>query len=128
MARRAPNAAEQKFLDDRTRALVRSQRPRLAQFWGAAPPVPPPLNTTAPVASGTPTVGNVLSVSNGAWSNSPTSYAYRWLRNGANITLNAQASTYTLVAADAGTNCSCRVTATNASGSTPAVSNALAVS
>ena len=127
MARRPPNAAEQRYLDRHTRAYVRGHRPRLAQFWGAAPPLPPPLNTTAPAVTGTPTVGSTLATTVGVWSNSPASYAFRWLRNGANITLNAQAQTYTLVAADAGTNVSCRVTATNASGSTNAVSNAVAV-
>lgn len=86
----------------------------------------PPANTTAPVASGTGTVGLTLSVTNGVWTNGPTSYAYQWLRAGANIA-GATSATYVLQAADSTTSVSCRVTATNASGSTPATSNAIAV-
>jgi hypothetical protein len=88
--------------------------------------VSPPANTTAPVVSGTGTVGQTLSCTQGTWTNGPTSYARQWLRGGTNIP-GATAATYVLVAADGGTNVSCRVTATNAAGSTPATSNAIAV-
>lgn len=88
--------------------------------------IAPPGITTAPVASGTGTVGQTLSVTNGVWTNGPTSYARQWLRGAANIA-GATAATYVLQAADSGTNVSCRVTATNAAGSTPATSNAIAV-
>jgi hypothetical protein len=88
--------------------------------------VTPPANTTAPVASGTGTVGLTLSVTNGVWANGPTSFAYQWLRGGATIA-SATAATYVLAAADSTTSVSCRVTATNAAGSTPATSNAIAV-
>jgi hypothetical protein len=86
----------------------------------------PPVNTSAPAVTGTGTVGQTLSVTNGNWNYVPTSYAYQWLRGGVAI-LNATAATYVLVAADSGTSVSCRVTATNAAGSTPIVSNAIAV-
>jgi hypothetical protein len=86
----------------------------------------PPVMTSPPVVSGTGTVGQTLSVTNGNWTYVPTSYAYQWLRNGANIA-GATAATRVLAAADSGTNVSCRVTATNAAGSTPIVSNAIAV-
>jgi len=86
-----------------------------------------PVNTVAPVASGAGTVASTLSVTTGTWSNTPTSYAYQWLRGGANIA-GATAASYVLAAADSGTNVSCRVTASNASGAgTPVVSNAIAV-
>jgi hypothetical protein len=85
----------------------------------------PPVNTTAPAVTGTGAVGNTLSVTNGNWTYVPTSYAYQWLRNGANIA-GAMAATYVLQAADSGTNVSCRVTATNPAGSTSATSNAIA--
>ena len=42
----------------------------------------PPVNTTVPAATGTGTVGQTLSVTNGNWQYVPTSYAYQWLRNG----------------------------------------------
>lgn len=86
----------------------------------------PPVNTTVPAVTGTGAVGNTLSCTQGNWTYVPTTYAYQWLRNGANIA-GATASTRLLLAADSGTNVSCRVTATNAAGSTPIVSNAIAV-
>lgn len=85
-----------------------------------------PANTVAPAISGTPTVGQTLSVSNGTWSGSPTSYAYQWRRGGLDIS-GATSSSYALVPADAGTSITCRVTATNAGGSTGAISNAVTI-
>jgi hypothetical protein len=85
-----------------------------------------PVNTTAPVVSGTGTVGQTLSCTMGNWQYAPTAYAYQWLRNGGAIA-GATASTRVLVAADSGASVSCRVTATNAAGSTPITSNAIAV-
>ena len=85
----------------------------------------PPANTAAPVASGTGTVGQTLSVTNGTWTNSPT-FTYQWLRGGATIA-GATAATYVLVAGDSGTSVSCRVTGTNPAGAASATSNAIAV-
>jgi hypothetical protein len=85
----------------------------------------PPVNTAAPVVSGTGTVGQTLSCTQGTWTYGQT-YARQWLRGGATIA-DATATTYLLAAADSGTNVSCRVTATNPAGSTPATSNAIAV-
>lgn len=84
-----------------------------------------PVNTLAPVASGAGTVGSTLNCTAGTWTNAPT-YAYQWLRGGANIA-GATASSYLLAAADSGTNVSCRVTATNPAGAASATSNAIAV-
>jgi len=39
-----------------------------------------PVNTAPPGVSGTPTVGQTLTGSEGSWSNTPTSFAYQWLR------------------------------------------------
>ena len=85
-----------------------------------------PVMTSPPVVSGTATVGSTLSCTQGNWTYVPTSYRYQWRRGGANIA-GATAATHVLVAADSGTSVSCQVTATNAAGSTPAVSNAVAV-
>lgn len=88
-------------------------------------PVPLPVNTSAPVVTGTPGVGNVLTVSDhGVWTNSPTEFDYQWRRNGVNIA-GETASTYNQVTADAGQQVTCRVTATNAGGSVGAISNAV---
>jgi hypothetical protein len=84
-----------------------------------------PVNTVAPVASGTTTVGFTLSCTPGTWTNSPTGYAYQWLRGGSPISA-ATSSTYALVADDEGENVSCSVTASNADGDGNAAnSNAL---
>jgi hypothetical protein len=91
-----------------------------------APAVLPPVNTTAPVISGTPTGGSTISSTTGVWTNSPTSYTYQWQRNGSNIS-GATASTYLTVSADGGTSLTDVVTAINASGSASATSNALSI-
>jgi len=85
-----------------------------------------PVMTSPPVVSGTATVGSTLSCTMGNWSYVPTSYRYQWRRSGANIA-GATNPTYVLGALDSGTNVNCQVTATNAAGSTPAVSNTIAV-
>ena len=84
-----------------------------------------PVNTVLPVVSGTNFyVADVLTTTDGTWSGSPTSFSYQWKREVTNIGTNA--NTYTLVSADANTNITCVVTATNATGSTPATSNVVA--
>jgi hypothetical protein len=88
---------------------------RLSDFF-------PPVNTALPVVTGTTT----LTTTNGNWTYVPTSYAYIWLRGGVPIT-GATGQSYTVVAADSGTNITCRVTASNAAGSTSAMSNPIAV-
>jgi hypothetical protein len=86
-----------------------------------------PVNTAAPVVSGTPVVGQTLSCSTGTWTGEPMlAYTYAWLRNGATIT-GANVSTYGVQSADQGTALACKVTATNKSGSVSAVSNTLTV-
>jgi hypothetical protein len=86
----------------------------------------PPANATAPVISGTPNLGQLLSTTNGTWSNLPTSYSYQWLRGGSSI-VGATSATYTVVSADIGLAITCQVTATNAYGFVAVVSNALTV-
>jgi len=82
-----------------------------------------PVNTVAPVISGSTTLGSVLTTTNGTWTNSPTSYTYQWKRGATNIGTNT--NTYTLVAADSAAAITCVVTATNLVGSTPATSNTI---
>src|SRR5213082_810741 len=86
-----------------------------------------PVNTAPPTISGTTTVGQTLTASDGAWSNSPTSFAYQWLRcngggNSCVSAANGTQKTYTLVGADAGHTMRVRVTASNADGATSAES------
>ena len=69
-----------------------------------------PVNTVAPVISGTAVVGQTLSSTTGTWTGAPTpTYAYQWKRNGSNIA-SATSSTYTLVQADATFAITCAVT------------------
>jgi hypothetical protein len=87
----------------------------------------PPANTTPPAITGTPQVGQTLTAQNGTWTNSPTSFAYQWLRcnaggNACANVANGTQRTYTLVGADAGRTMRVRVTATNADGSSSAES------
>jgi hypothetical protein len=86
-----------------------------------------PANTAPPTISGTPAVGQTLTASEGTWTNSPTSFAYQWLRcnpagNNCASVANGTQKTYTAVGADAGRTLRVRVTATNADGSASAQS------
>lgn len=75
-----------------------------------------PQPSVLPAITGTLEVGEVLTVSDGTWSPTPTSYGYAWFRNGAAIP-GADQATYTLDPADEGAMIRARVTAINASGS-----------
>lgn len=86
-----------------------------------------PVNTVAPVVSGSGVIGQTLTTTNGTWTGIPSpTYTYQWQRNGSPI-LGATSSTYLLVYADRGANVRCVVTATNVIGSASANSNAIAV-
>ena len=81
-----------------------------------------PVNTAPPTIAGTPTVDQTLTASNGTWSNTPTSFAYQWLRCNSSgdscaSVANGTRKTYTLVGADVGNTTRVRVTVTNADGS-----------
>lgn len=79
-----------------------------------------PVNSVAPVITGTPTQGQTLAATTGTWSNGPT-YAYQWTRNAVDIA-GSTASTHLLGASDAGTVIRVRVTATTTGGSASATS------
>jgi subtilisin family serine protease len=86
-----------------------------------------PANTAAPVISGVARAGNSLSVSNGSWTNSPTSYSYQWQRcnssgGGCAAISGATASGYGVATADVGFTLRCAVTARNSAGSASASS------
>jgi hypothetical protein len=91
-----------------------------------------PANTSLPTISGTPRAGEILTAASGAWSGTaPISFAYRWQRcdkngNGCN-NLSATNQTYVLQKGDTGHRLRVSVTASNAEGSSNAVSAPSAV-
>ena len=88
----------------------------LASVASAAAPV----NTTPPTISGNVKVGQTLTVSNGNWSNSPTTYTYQWQRCSSATSCtdinNAVAQTYVVRQADGGSRLRAQVNAINADG------------
>jgi hypothetical protein len=84
-----------------------------------------PVNTLAPVISGTAERGETLTSNTGTWTGvGVITYAYQWKRDGSNIS-GAISSTYVLVIADDNTNITCLVTATDDVGSSSQLSNSL---
>jgi len=90
--------------------------PALMLIAGEEPQAAPTaVNTAPPTLAGSPTPGQVLTCSTGAWSGSPSTFSFAWLRNGVPISGQAGAS-YTVQDADAGSALSCAVTARNDGG------------
>ncbi len=102
-----------------TTSEINAHMDRASTLW--------PASTGAPQLSGTATPGDTLFCSTGTWSNSPTSYSYKWLRNGASIA-GQTSSTYLVQSTDLGDAISCQATAFNSHGSRTATSNILLVS
>jgi hypothetical protein len=81
-----------------------------------------PAIVSAPVISGSTTLGSVLTTTDGVWTGNPTpTFTYQWKRGATNIGTNS--STYTLVLADSNSAITCVVTATNVLGSNNSTSN-----
>ena len=75
---------------------------------------------------GSATVGDTLTCTTGNWRGTPDTYAYAWMAGEKAVGTNS--ASYTPVAADAGSEITCTVTATNAYGSTAAPpSNAVSI-
>ena len=92
---------------------------------GGDPPYAAPGNRVRPVVSGATTAGSTLTVSTGSWSRTPSGYAYQWERCWLGVCLaipGATGATYTLASADVDSSFYAIVTATNATGSTRAIS------
>ena len=91
-----------------------------------------PSNTVRPTVSGTATVGETLSVSNGSWSPSPTSFTRQWQQcdaDGSNCDniAGATGQTYGVRSGDAGHRLRALVTAHTSSGQTTVASSASGV-
>lgn len=75
-----------------------------------------PFYTAVPAITGTATVGQTLTCSNGTWSGDATiAYTYQWYANSIAIS-GATASTFVLTSAQLGRRITARVTASNAAG------------
>jgi hypothetical protein len=101
-----------------------------AQTGVVAPAGPLPANTTPPVISGTLRDGQTLTASTGTWSNSPTKFAYQWLRcdsGGNNCASIGSGQTQRLTSSDVGHTIRITVSATNQFGTSKATSAPTAV-
>ena len=85
----------------------------------------PPRLLTAPALAGPAVIGTPAEVDPGSWE-AASSLALQWCRDGADIA-GADADAYVPVAADDRCRLSCRVTATNAAGSTTAETDAVEI-
>jgi hypothetical protein len=84
-----------------------------------------PVNTVAPLISGTSSVGSVLTATTGTWTGTPTpTLAGQWFR-GASAISGATGTTYTILVGDVGQAIRYRQTATNIVGSASADSNTI---
>ncbi|MCK7659318.1 beta strand repeat-containing protein, partial [Shewanella sp. JNE4-2] len=92
-----------------------------------------PVNSVAPTVSGTTTVGNALSTTNGAWTDADgdgRTYNYQWYRaddnSGTNLTAigGATSASYTLTSGDTGKYLQVTVTANDGYGGIQAASSA----
>jgi hypothetical protein len=105
--------------------------PRVRAALAAAVPNPP-VSTVAPYVTGSPQVGETLTLLPGRWEGQPYTYAYQWQRCDAAgescVDLpKATVPSYRLQPADAGSTIRAEVTARNAGGETTAVSAPTAV-
>jgi len=94
---------------------------RITEFKGGQmPPLKLPVNVSRPaITPTTPLQAVSLSTSNGTWTNSPTSYAYQWLRCTGGECTNIGGATgakYTPTELDVGYSLAVDVTASNSSG------------
>ena len=108
---------------------VTSSPTGVVQAGAPTPPAPsatPPVNQTAPLASGSNVVGGTVSTTNGVWGgSSPMSFAIVWQRCGvtcSNIP-GAAGSSYKLTSADINKRVRAVVAASNSAGGMFAVSN-----
>jgi hypothetical protein len=91
-----------------------------------------PANSSVPTISGAPTEGSTLTASDGTWTNTPTSFMYKWQQcdaGGASCTniSGATTKTYVVTTGDVDHTLRVTVTAVNADGQTAASSKTTAL-
>lgn len=95
----------------------------------STPPIPPPVNTVAPVmsfAGGDNSVGILATTTDGTWTGAPT-FAYDWRTVTGGTIGAANLNTYTPTSGIAGLALFCRITGTNGGGFATADSNQITV-
>lgn len=103
------------------RAFLAPPLPGVNTGGGSGPSPTPPINLALPVTTGTAQVGQLLSLSNGTWANSPDSFTYEWFADG--IAIAGETNPELLVTIDdLGAVITGAVTATNTYGSASATS------
>jgi beta-glucanase (GH16 family) len=93
------------------------------------PPVPvavAPSSSTAPVVSGASQVGHPLTCSDGLWTGDAPRLSYQWLVDGTPIP-GVTGAAYPVPRGARGHTLACRVTASNAAGTSDAISNAVLI-
>lgn len=87
----------------------------------------PPVNTVAPVISGTAVLGATLTGTNGTWTGDAViNFTYQWQRDGSSIG-GETANTHVVVGADQGHTLTLAVTGTNGAGNSTALSNGITI-
>lgn len=111
-------------LNDAIRLYMGAQQADAAHLGGVLVWTAPaaPVNTVAPVITGSAVIGSQLTCSTGSWDGTaPITYSYQWRADGSPIS-GATANTYTTVQAE-GVVITCTVTATNSVGSAAQLSS-----
>jgi len=83
-------------------------------------PTTPPSNVDVPHLQGDGVPGGTLNCTMGNWDGEPESYQYNWLSDGQPVKATTGGDTYQVLPEDVGHGITCKVTATNAAGSTDA--------
>jgi hypothetical protein len=88
----------------------------------------PPVNTVAPVLSGTPNPGEVLTTTDGTWTGeAPITFTYTWYKVIGGLIGGETNNTYTVLLGDVESEIYCEVTGTNVVGFDTADSNSLEI-
>lgn len=99
---------------------MKTNKTKLASYFGAGTLAGAPANSVAPSITGTAQVGQTLTAMSGTWSGSPT-FTRQWRANGIDI-FGATSTTLVLTAAQLGKTITVALLGANANGAVPAVS------
>lgn len=106
-------------VEDLTPTLTQAENDAAVTAAAGAPPaVEAPVNVDVPYVGGVGILGGTLTCTMGNWEGEPTTYAYQWKSDAADV--GTGAASYVVADTDVGHSITCVVTATNAAGSTTA--------